>query len=90
MAALSTIALATAAAAAAAGTGLAVHQAVEGPPDMDTPDVPPPPAITPDLEMPDPLDPVKRKQKQASILKSVKGGSADTILSGGSGFKLGG
>lgn len=90
MPALSSIAMATAAAAALAGTGMAVSQAMEGPPSVpDMPDVPaaPTPATTPELEMPDPGDVRKKKQKQATILKGMSGGSGDTVLSD---MKLGG
>ncbi len=89
MAALSSIAMGVMAAAAAASAGMAASQAMEGTPDApDMPEAPPPPAPTPEMELPDPLNPVKKKQKQATLLKSSRGGSADTILSDS--LKLGG
>ncbi len=76
---------------ATGGLSLAAEQAFNAlsPATPDMPDAPPPPVPEAATEMPDPDNPVKKKQKQASILKSVKGGSGDTILSGGA-FKLGG
>ena len=55
-------------------------------PTPATPPTPPTPTTEPSLEMPDPNDPVKKKKREASILRGLQTGSGGTILS----QKLGG
>ena len=70
---------------------MAIHQAVTAPGAPEMPEIPEAPTASkaPELEMPDLGDPVKKKMKQATILKGAQGGAAGTILSGG-GLGLGG
>lgn len=72
------------------GLSLAAESLFSSPKVPDMPDMPAPPtpaAATPELEMPDPGDIRKKKQKQATILKGMSGGFGDTVLSD---MKLGG
>lgn len=72
-------------------TGSATAGLIDPTPSTSMPDMPAaptPPAPTPATELPDPGDILKKKRKESSILKSLQGGSQDTIFS--SGTKLGG